>query len=129
MRGDGKRLSLAELLVGLAALGIVAGLAAPRFLRPRVAANEAAAVSMLRRRIYSAEMAYAQDFPTAGFADDIAKLGPTVSGIKQSPSRAGLLEFFPGCAAQPCERSGYLFAIDQTSGAPVDYIRIPAGQD
>ena len=125
MRGAGKRLSLSELLVGVVALGIVAGLAAPRLLRPQIAANESEAISMLRQ-LYRAEMRYAQGFPTSGFADDIAKLGPAANGAAPSPSHAGLSDFVERCAAQPCERAGYLFAVDQTSGAPVDTFRITA---
>jgi len=125
MRGDGKRLSLAELLLGVAALGIVAVLAAPRLLRPQIATNESAAISTLRE-IYRAEMEYAQRFPTSGFAGDVAKLGPVAKAAAPSASHAGLLDFVERCAAQPCERAGYLFSVDQISGTPVDTFRITA---
>src|SRR5204862_7852521 len=106
MRRDGKKLSVTELLVGFAALGVVAGLAAPRLLRPQIATNESEAISTLRE-IYRAEIRYAQSFPTSGFADDTVKLGggPARSGAASSSSRAGLLSFAGRCVMPPCERA------------------------
>ena len=36
------------------------------------------------------------------------------------------LDFVLHCAVQPCQKNGYLFAVDQASGATVDNFRITA---
>ena len=117
--------SLIELLVVIAIILILAALAIPQLLHAKISANEAAAVSAVRT-LHTAELEYAQLFPASGFADDLAKLGPTSGGAPPTPANAGLVDFLLGCASQPCLRGGYLFQVDQTSGAPPDTFRVTA---
>jgi type IV pilus assembly protein PilA len=100
-------------------------LLAPRFVDRTIAGNEAAAVSTLHA-IRSAQWQYAERYPTAGFADNVAKLEPPAPGTQPDSSHANLLEPILSCSTQPCARSGYLFAIDQISGAPATNFRITA---
>jgi type IV pilus assembly protein PilA len=116
--------SLIELLIVVGIILVLAAIAIPAFLRARINANEASAVSAVRT-IHSAQVQYLQFYPTAGFADDIAKLGPPTSG-PPTASNANLLDFVLGCATQPCSKSGYNFAIDNTSGTPINSFRITA---
>jgi len=69
---------------------------------------------------------YQNFYPTVGFADDIAKLGPPPTGTAPTPAQANLLDFVLGCASQPCLKSGYQFTIDQVNGSPVTSFRITA---
>lgn len=129
MRGKplrGKRgFSLIELLIVIGIILVLAALAIPTLLRARISANEASAVSAVRS-IHSAQLQYQQYYPTIGYADDIAKLGPPPSGSAPTPAQANLLDFLLGCASQPCTKSGYKFTIDQASGTPVSSFRITA---
>ncbi|HTC92151.1 MAG TPA: hypothetical protein VK699_01715 [Terriglobales bacterium] len=122
----GKRIfSAMEFLAAVVVVLVLIALLFPGFVDRRIFANEAAAVATLRA-IGAAQLKYAQLYPSAGFADDLAKLGPPPSGTVPNSVHAGLLDFAADCAAQPCAKSGYSFAIDQTSGAPINKFRITA---
>ncbi len=71
--------SLIELLIVVAIILIIAAIAIPNLLRARIAANEASAVSSIRT-IVSAEATYQLAYPTVGFADTLAQLGPGGAG-------------------------------------------------
>lgn len=103
---------------------VLAALAIPSLLRAKISANEASAVAAVRS-IHSAQTQYAQYYPTVGYADDIARLGPPGSG-SPTPMSANLLDFVLACTTQPCPKSGYNFKIDQTSGSPINAFRITA---
>ena len=117
--------SLIELLIVIGIILVLAALAVPTLLRAKISANEASAVSAVRT-IHSAQLQYQYYYPTLGFADDIAKLGPPPSGTAPSPTQADLLDFVLGCSTQPCTKSGYKFTIDQVNGPPVSSFRITA---
>ncbi len=68
--------SLIELLIVVAIILIIAAIAIPNLLQARVAANEASAVASLRT-ITVAQISYASNYPTVGFAPTIAVLGGT----------------------------------------------------
>lgn len=107
--------SLIELLIVVAIILIIAAIAVPNFLRARLSANEAAAVHSLRT-ITTAQVTYTTMF-SAGFADTLTKLGGIVPG-PPTVTEAHILDWLLGCAAQPCQRSGYKFSIESTSGTP-----------
>ena len=114
-----------ELLIVVGIILVLAALAVPALLRAKISANEASAVSAVRS-IHSAQLQYQNYYPTLGFADDIAKLGPPPTGTAPNPAQADLLDFVLGCASQPCAKSGYKFTIDQINGSPVTGFRITA---
>jgi len=122
----GKRVfSAMEFLATIVVVLILIALLFPRFVERKIFANEASAVSAVRA-IGAAQLKYAQLYPSAGFTDDLAKLGPPPSGMVPSSAHAGLLDFDVECATQPCAKGGYNFAIDQTSGTPINKFRIIA---
>jgi type IV pilus assembly protein PilA len=119
-----KRTSIVDLLAASVVVLLLLAVVAPTIVDKRVYANESSAVATLRA-VHAAQLKYAQVYPTLGFADDVAKLGPPLSGAP-GPANADVLDFPPGCARQPCARSGYNFMIDQTSGSPINTFRIIA---
>jgi len=111
--------SLIELLIVVAIILIISGIAIPSFLNSRMAANEASAVYSIRT-INTAQVTYAATYPELGYADQLNKLAPPVSG-PVSPTNAGILDWVLGCVTQPCLKSGYNFQIPTSSvvGNPV----------
>lgn len=109
--------SLIELLIVVAIILVLAAIAVPNMIRARIQANEASAVSSIRA-VNTAQVTYAVNYPTVGYADDLAKLGaPTTGGV--TSTNAGLLDWVLGCASQPCTKSGYQFTIINATGVPV----------
>lgn len=101
--------SLIELLIVVAIILIIAAIAIPNLLRSRIAANEASAVGSLRS-INTAQVTYASAYPDVGYASTLTQLGPAdTSG--PTANKAGLLDSLLGCPSQPCNKSGYSFAI------------------
>jgi len=116
--------SLIELLIVVAIILVIAAIAIPNFLRSKISANEAAAVSNLRT-VNTAQTTYAITYPEVGYADQLTKLAASPSG-GPTESAAGLLDWVLGCPTQPCVKTGYQFAIDNTSGTPVVAYRVTA---
>lgn len=109
--------SLIELLIVVAIILVIAAIAIPNLLRAKMQANEASAVSSIRA-INTAQVAYATNYPTVGYADDLAKLGAPTGGGMVDSNHAALLDWILGCASQPCSKSGYTFTIvNVTTGA------------
>ena len=117
--------SLIELLIVVAFILVIAAIAIPNFLRSRLMANEASAVSSLRN-INTAQVSYASTYPTQGFASDLNTLGPGSSGGSgpSSSTNALLLDVVLGCPAgvgtASCTKSGYLFSIVAGAGPTVN---------
>src|SRR5512147_555321 len=87
-----KGFSLIELLIVVAIILLIAAIAIPNLLRARIAANEASAVNSVRT-ITHAQITYFTDYPTVGFADAMAKLGPPSGGCAApSATNACLLD-------------------------------------
>jgi prepilin-type N-terminal cleavage/methylation domain-containing protein len=114
--------SLIELLIVVAIILVIMAVAVPGFLRARISANEASAISSVRA-VNTAQVTYAVTYPTVGYATDLARLGAPTSGQANS-SKSGLLDWVLGCDNQPCPKSGYQFSIDNTTGDPVTTYRV-----
>src|SRR5207245_9619833 len=97
----------------------------PALGRARVSASESSGLAALRS-FRNAQLQYSQLYATVGFADNFTTLGPPPPGQAPSSSQANLLDFVLGCSNQPCLKSGYLFAVDQTSGTPINAFRVTA---
>jgi type IV pilus assembly protein PilA len=85
-----KGLTLTELLIAIGIVLIVAALAIPNFLRSKIAANEAAAVSAIQT-INRAEVSYQATYPTKGFAGRLRNLGG-VKPCTPDPNSACLID-------------------------------------
>jgi type IV pilus assembly protein PilA len=116
--------SLIELLIVVAIILIIAAIAIPNLLAARVQANEASAVATLRT-LNTAEQNYQIIYNS--YADNLSKLGG--NALAPTANAAGLVDWLLGCAAQPCPKSGFNFAIINPQGAPVvnayDLIAVP----
>jgi type IV pilus assembly protein PilA len=117
--------SLIELLIVVAIIMIIASIAIPNMLRARIAANESSAVTSLRY-INTAEVTYISTYPSAGYAVDLATLGPGTSlGITAGPANALLLDNVLGASSpggaslgNANQKSGYKFYISSGSATP-----------
>jgi type II secretory pathway pseudopilin PulG len=94
---------------------IAAAIAIPNVLRARTAANESSAVSTLRT-VNTAEIAYSAAYPQAGYARDLARLGPDLQNMHAiSAKHAGIIDAVlgnPECTEGAwCTKSGYRFSI------------------
>ncbi len=115
--------SLIELLIVVAIILVIAAIASPSFIRAKISANEASAISSVRA-VNTAQVTYAVTYPTVGYADDLAKLGSPTGGGTVDSNRSGLLDWVLGCPTQPCPKSGYWFLIDSVEGTPVSSYRV-----
>lgn len=120
-----KGFSLIELLIVVAIILILAAIAIPNLLKSRISANEASAVASIRT-INTAEQSYIIAYPELGYADTLLKMSQPLPGVQVSSNAAGLLDWVLGCPAQPCRKSGYDFAVINTSGAPVNTYELTA---
>ncbi len=99
--------SLIELLVVVAVILIVAAIAIPNFVRSKLRANEASAVSSLRS-ITTAEVVYSTTYQI-GYSPSLAALGGSGGTIDQS--NAGLIDSVLSSGS----KSGYSFTYTATS--------------
>jgi type IV pilus assembly protein PilA len=106
-----KGFSLIELLIVVAIILIIAGIAVPNLLRSRMSANEASAVGTLRT-IASANATYLSMY-NVGYAGDLANLGPSTS---PGSSAADLLDASIGVSAPI--KSGYAFTYTPSNASP-----------
>jgi type IV pilus assembly protein PilA len=110
--------TLAELLIVVVLVVILAAIALPNLLRSQIAANETAAIESLAK-INRAEVQYQTTYPTIGFASTLGALGPgTLDGKcrEKSPAHACLIEAAMATATSPEHtRSGYWFIVSPTS--------------
>jgi len=113
--------SLIELLIVVAIILIVAAIAIPNFMRARIAANEASAVSSCRT-INSAEINY-NSYYQQGFSSTLAQLGPPTSG-QADTNHADMIDDVLASSV----KSGYTFAYTPTNpnGARYDAYQLNA---
>ena len=121
--------SLIELLIVVAIILIIAAIAIPQYLKSRMQANEASAVSSIRA-ICSANTLYERNYLN-GFAPTLASLGPVPGGGPPTAANADVLD--PLVAGGI--KSGYQFTYTSTSvggGPPEKFVinanPISAGQ-
>ena len=119
-----KGFSLIELLIVVAIILIIAAIAIPNLLRSRSAANEASAVRSLRT-VDTAEVTYASTYPSAGYATNLAALGPgsNAGNTSATSTNAVLLDSVVGCSTattsgSSCTKSGYIITL--TGGTAVN---------
>lgn len=103
--------SLIELLVVVAVLAIIAGIAIPAVLRARMTANESAAIASLSA-IRSAQSAYASTCGRGGFAQSLNDLALPPTGTNQSFVSEPI-------GANGVIRSGYVANLTPDIGATV----------
>jgi prepilin-type N-terminal cleavage/methylation domain-containing protein len=112
-----KGFTLAELLIVVVVICLLAAIVFPNLLRSRVAAGEASAVSSVRE-INKAEVDFQTTYPAVGFASTLAALGPGTLGTPcpaRSPQHACLLDPKLSTATSPDHaRNGYWFLITPT---------------
>lgn len=74
MRRREKGFSLIELLIVVAIILVVTAIAIPNFIRAKISANEASAVTSIRA-ITTSEIGYSSMYPQIGFSASLADLG------------------------------------------------------
>jgi len=105
--------SLIELLIVVAIILIIAGIAIPNLLRSKMSANEASAVSVVRNT-HNSQGVFSIEYPSIGYATSLVQLGP---GTPCNPTHACLTDVLVGCAAEPCIKGGYFYYMTSTAAA------------
>lgn len=101
--------SLIELLIVVAIILIIAAIAIPNFIRARISANEASAVTSMHA-VSTAEIGYASSYPAIGFSVALADLGNGGSNpCPGTPTASCFLDVSLASGA----KSGYKFTYTQ----------------
>lgn len=101
--------SLIELLIVVAIILIIAGIAIPNLLRSKIAANESSAAESVHAILIASSIYYTTY--NNGFPPNLAILGPTVTA---SCNLAGLID--PLLANAPSQKSGYTISYQGDNG-------------
>jgi prepilin-type N-terminal cleavage/methylation domain-containing protein len=108
-RASSRGFSLVELLVVVAVIAIIAGIAIPALLQARISGNESAAIASLSA-IRSAQSAFASTCARGGFAQSLNDLARPPAGSTQSFISEPL-------GANGVSRSGYVANMTADTGA------------
>jgi len=118
LKGEG--MALAGLILGYISLPLVLVFAAvliPNLLRAKISANESAAASTVRT-INTSQISYSTQYPTHGYASDLATLGPGPSGSCSGEGTAehaclldNILAGTQCTAGQWCSKGGYKYTV------------------
>lgn len=85
-----KGFSLIELLIVIAIVLVIAGIAIPQLLRARIAANESAAAATVRT-LATAQIQYQTSYPQVGYAAALSNLGGACSTASPPDSSSACL--------------------------------------
>jgi type IV pilus assembly protein PilA len=110
--------SLIELLIVVAIILIIAGIAIPSLISAKIAADDSSAVGSLRT-INTAQITYASAYPAVGFAPTIAALVPAAATGCTTPSSANacLLDWVVSNSTTAANaKSGYYFGMGVVAG-------------
>jgi type IV pilus assembly protein PilA len=113
MRHKERGFSLIELLIVVAIILIVAAIAIPNFIRAKISANEASAVTSIHA-VNTSEIGYSSAYPDLGFSSTLANLGYGGGGTC-SATAACFLD--PALASGT--KSGYSFTYVPSGASPV----------
>jgi len=108
--------SLIELLIVVAIILIIAGIAIPNLMHSKMAANEASAVGSLRT-INTAEITYSMNYPTIGFTASLTNLGGTSATTCASTATSTAACLIDTTLSSGI-KSGYSFTLGGTTGTP-----------
>jgi type IV pilus assembly protein PilA len=115
--------SLIELLIVVAIILIIAGIAIPSLISAKIAANDGSAVGSLRT-INTAQVTYASAYPAVGYASTVAALGPAAASGCTTPSSANacLIDWVVSDATTSANaKSGYYFAMGVVTANGVNF--------
>jgi type IV pilus assembly protein PilA len=120
-----KGFSLIELLIVVAIILIIAAIAIPNFMRSKMAANEASAVSSMRV-INTAEITYASAYSSIGYSATLSNLGGAAAvcsvATGATQTSACLIDNVLALASSiPKAKSGYYFLYSPVGNAGTAY--------